>query len=121
MNNIRFALFLVATVFFHQGLVAQQRVISGTVRDLGGVLSGATIHEKGAAKNSTASDADGRFQLVITGNSNTIVVRLMGFAESEADVADVIAMLRLNYERVVERHGLPEDAGEPAAAGARAR
>jgi len=41
--------------------------------------------------------------------------------ESEADVADVIAMLRLNYERVVERHGLPEDAGEPAAAGARAR
>jgi hypothetical protein len=27
--------------------------------------------------------------------------------ETEADVADVIALLRLNYERVVERHGVP--------------
>jgi len=86
MNNIRFALLLVATVFFHQGLFAQQRVVSGTVRDLGGVLSGATVHEKGVEKNSTASDENGRFRLVLTGNSNTIVVRLMGFAESEVDV-----------------------------------
>ena len=28
--------------------------------------------------------------------------------ESEEDVDDVIAMMRLNYERAVERHGLPE-------------
>lgn len=27
--------------------------------------------------------------------------------ESAEDVADVIALLRLNYERVVERHGVP--------------
>jgi hypothetical protein len=32
--------------------------------------------------------------------------------ETEADVDDVITMMRLNYERVVERHGLP---GEEAA------
>lgn len=30
--------------------------------------------------------------------------------ESPADVEDVIALLRLNYERVVGRHGLPEAA-----------
>jgi Luciferase len=30
--------------------------------------------------------------------------------ETEADVADVIALLRLNYERTVERHGLPAGA-----------
>ena len=29
--------------------------------------------------------------------------------ESEADVDDVIALMRLNYERVVERHGLPAE------------
>jgi Family of unknown function (DUF5519) len=29
---------------------------------------------------------------------------------SEADVDDVIALLRLNYERVVARHGLPNQA-----------
>ena len=28
---------------------------------------------------------------------------------SEDDVRDVIALLRLNYDRVVERHGLPEE------------
>ena len=26
------------------------------------------------------------------------------------DVRDVIALLRLNYDRVIERHGLPEEA-----------
>jgi Luciferase len=30
--------------------------------------------------------------------------------ESEADVDDVIALMRLNYERVVARHGLPTEA-----------
>src|SRR3989442_12129610 len=28
--------------------------------------------------------------------------------EGESDIHDVIALLRLNYERVVARHGLPE-------------
>jgi hypothetical protein len=32
--------------------------------------------------------------------------------EDDADVAEVVALLRLNYERVVARHGLPP---EPAA------
>jgi hypothetical protein len=30
--------------------------------------------------------------------------------ENEDDVRDVIALLRLNYDRVVERYGLPESA-----------
>jgi hypothetical protein len=30
--------------------------------------------------------------------------------ENQADVEDVIALMRLNYERVVEHHGLPEAA-----------
>ena len=30
--------------------------------------------------------------------------------ETEADVEDVIALMRLNYERVVARHGLPTQA-----------
>jgi hypothetical protein len=29
--------------------------------------------------------------------------------ETEADVDDVIALVRLNYERVIERHGLPAE------------
>ena len=30
--------------------------------------------------------------------------------EDEADVRDVIALLRLNYDRVIARHGVPEEA-----------
>jgi luciferase-like monooxygenase len=30
--------------------------------------------------------------------------------ETEADVRDVIELMRLNYDRVVERHGLPTEA-----------
>jgi hypothetical protein len=34
---------------------------------------------------------------------------------SDQDVADVIALMRMNYDRVVERYGLPEAAGaDPA-------
>jgi hypothetical protein len=38
--------------------------------------------------------------------------------DDEADVRDVIALLRLNYDRVVAQHGLPADASttEPPAA-----
>ena len=28
----------------------------------------------------------------------------------DADVADVIALMRMNYDRIVERHGLPQPA-----------
>jgi hypothetical protein len=34
--------------------------------------------------------------------------------EDEADVRDVIALLRLNYDRAVEHHGLPAEAERPA-------
>jgi hypothetical protein len=38
--------------------------------------------------------------------------------ENEDDVRDVIAMIRLKYDRIVERHGLPkESSGEPVASG----
>jgi hypothetical protein len=33
--------------------------------------------------------------------------------EDEADVRDVIALLRLNYDRTVEHHGLPAEAERP--------
>ncbi len=40
-----------------------------------------------------------------------------GFAarriENQDDVNEVIALLRLNYDRVVARHGLPASEGEP--------
>jgi len=33
--------------------------------------------------------------------------------ETEDDVRDVIALLRLNYDRALERHGVPDEAAVP--------
>ena len=35
--------------------------------------------------------------------------------EDEADVDDVIALMRLNYDRSVDRHGVPESSGSDEA------
>jgi luciferase-like monooxygenase len=34
--------------------------------------------------------------------------------EAEADIREVIRLLRLNYDRVIARHGLPTEAGRTA-------
>jgi hypothetical protein len=34
--------------------------------------------------------------------------------EDDADVRDVVRLMRLNYDRAVARHGLPAEAGEAA-------
>jgi hypothetical protein len=39
--------------------------------------------------------------------------------ENEADVEDVIALLRLNYDRIVARHGVPAQTKPRAASGSR--
>jgi hypothetical protein len=36
---------------------------------------------------------------------------------SDEDVADVIALMRLNYERVVSRHGVPTEAAADSSSG----
>jgi len=76
-----------AMLLAHVTLLAQQRVIKGAVRDLGGILPGATIREKGVEKNVTSSNAKGQFQLTLRGSSNTIIVKLLGFADNEVQVA----------------------------------
>ncbi len=87
MKKIGFAVLLGFLLIAQQPLIARQRPVDGTVRDLGGILPGATIHEKGVESNVTSSDDKGRFRLLLTGTSNTIVVRLIGFADNEVNVA----------------------------------
>lgn len=86
MKKIGFALLLIVLLLNQHTLVAQQRIIKGTIRDLGGILPGATILEKGIAKNITGSDSKGRFQLTLQGTSNILIVRLIGFADNEVHV-----------------------------------
>ena len=65
----------------------QQKVVTGTVKDLNGVLPGAAVTEKGLPTNGAIVNADGRFKLTLKGASNTIVVKLIGFSQQEIPVA----------------------------------
>ena len=64
-------------------LYAQDKVITGTVRDLGGTLPGASVVEKGLPGNGTITDANGHFKLTLKGNSNALIVRFVGYATQE--------------------------------------
>ncbi|RYY18426.1 MAG: hypothetical protein EOP41_10645, partial [Sphingobacteriaceae bacterium] len=58
--------------------IAQTRTVIGTVRDIGGVLPGASVIEKGQTTNGVVTDANGKFTLTLRGQSNTVVVRFVG-------------------------------------------
>jgi TonB-linked SusC/RagA family outer membrane protein len=68
-------------------LFAQNKVVSGVVRDDGGVLPGASVTEKGMPGNGVTTNRDGHFSLTLKGSSNIIIVQFIGFARQEVNVA----------------------------------
>jgi len=68
-------------------LYAQNKVVSGVVRDDGGVLPGASVVEKGMPRNGIVTNSSGRFTLTLKGNSNIIIVKFIGYATLEVNVA----------------------------------
>lgn len=64
-------------------LYAQNRVVTGVVRDIGGVLPGASVIEKGLPSNGTLTDMNGAFKLTLRGTSNTIIVKYVGYVQQE--------------------------------------
>lgn len=72
--------------------MAQQKSISGTVKDLNGVLPGAAVVEKGVPTNGAITDADGRFKLTLKGKSNAVIVKLIGFTTQEISVTGVVTL-----------------------------
>jgi len=65
---------------------AQNRTVTGTVRDIGGVLPGASVIEKGQPTNGTITNANGKFTLTLRGQSNTVIVRFVGYAVQEVRI-----------------------------------
>ena len=68
-------------------LFAQTKVISGVVRDDGGVLPGASVTEKGMPGNGVTTDVKGRFTLTLKGSTDIIIVQFVGYARQEVNVA----------------------------------
>ncbi|MGN6511562.1 MAG: SusC/RagA family TonB-linked outer membrane protein [Chitinophaga sp.] len=90
MKNIILFLLLMAAMPFT--VAAQQKTITGTVKDMNGVLPGATIAEKGVPTNGVIADPNGRFSLTLKGTSHTVIVKLIGFSTQEIDVAGETAI-----------------------------
>ncbi|MDB5024885.1 MAG: SusC/RagA family TonB-linked outer membrane protein [Mucilaginibacter sp.] len=67
-------------------LRAQNRTVTGTVRDLGGTLPGATVYEKGMPTNGAVTNSSGKFSLTLKGTSNAIVVKFIGYIQAEVKV-----------------------------------
>ncbi len=69
------------------GVRAQERQISGTVRDENGTpLPGASIVEKGTT-NGTESDFDGNFSITVTDENAVLVISYIGFTAQEIPVS----------------------------------
>ncbi|TWR24819.1 TonB-dependent receptor [Mucilaginibacter pallidiroseus] len=64
-------------------LLAQGRLITGTVKDASGVLPGATVSEKGVPANIAIVNTSGRFTIRLRGNANALLVKYIGFRQQE--------------------------------------
>jgi TonB-linked SusC/RagA family outer membrane protein len=82
---MKYILLLLLTVMFLPSM-AQQKIISGTVKDLNGVLPGASVSEKGVPANGIIVDPNGKFKLILKGRSNVVIVKLIGFTSQEINV-----------------------------------
>ncbi|MXV13777.1 SusC/RagA family TonB-linked outer membrane protein [Hufsiella ginkgonis] len=87
MKNI-YVLILAVLLLCSGAAMAQSKVVTGTVSDAAGTLPGVTIMEKGTT-NGVSTDGTGKFRITLSGKSNTLVVRLMGYATKEVSVVNL--------------------------------
>jgi TonB-linked SusC/RagA family outer membrane protein len=87
-------------------LYAQDRTVTGTVRDLGGTLPGATVYEKGLPTNGTITNTAGKFKLTLKGHSNVLVVKFIGYITAEVRVPSDNKPLDINLQ--TNSNGLDE-------------
>ncbi|MBI3481712.1 MAG: carboxypeptidase-like regulatory domain-containing protein, partial [Bacteroidetes bacterium] len=66
---------------------SQQMAISGVVKESGNSLSGVSIYEKGTP-NGTATDSDGKFNLVVSSPSSILVFSFIGYKTQELNVSN---------------------------------
>lgn len=84
--------------FCFKSIFAQQRIITGTVKEESGGLPGASVLVKGE-NNGVSTDGDGNFRIKLTGNSNVLVVKSIGYLSKEIDVSgktNVVVTLALD-------------------------
>lgn len=85
----RFSLATALCLLFACTLIMAQNSppVQGTVKDeKGTVIEGATVYEKGVARNLTQTDKEGHFTLVLKGNTHTVIVSFTGCTDASVTV-----------------------------------
>ena len=67
-------------------LQAQQKVVTGLVKDASGPVAGASVIEKGVTSNGTVTDDNGKFSITIKGKTNIIVVSGLSLVAQEVNI-----------------------------------
>lgn len=99
--------FLLSVILLCGGLVAQaqNRVVTGTVRDASGVIPGATVLEKGVPGNGVSTSVEGKFSITLRGQSNVLIIRGVSYASQEVNVA---GKRNINVTLAADAKGLEE-------------
>ena len=84
-KNLKLITLLLLFVGFYTKSFAQEQLVSGTVTGEEGPLPGATILEKGT-NNGTITDIDGSYELMLTGESDTLIFSFIGYLREEVAV-----------------------------------
>ena len=85
-NPLRLIVFL-CVLLMSSVLFAQNRTVTGTIKDANGVpLAGATIIQKGT-QNGTSTDFDGNFNLTLVLGNQVLTVSFIGYQTKEVDVS----------------------------------
>ena len=79
-----------------------QWALTGRVTDQNEIpLIGASVQEKNNTTNGTVTDADGRFELILSENAQALVISFTGFAAKEVVISRATSDLSVSLEEDV--------------------
>jgi CarboxypepD_reg-like domain len=85
-NKLKRASLLLLWLATSHMLLAQERTVSGTVKDEGGLgMPGVNVLLKGTSTG-TATDATGQYKLTVAGNDAVLVFTFIGYTNKEVNV-----------------------------------
>ncbi|MFL5748107.1 MAG: SusC/RagA family TonB-linked outer membrane protein, partial [Niastella sp.] len=85
MNKL-FVLFSAAVLLLPGFLFAQDKVVTGIIKDANGPLAGATITEKKEPQNAVAADNRGHFRIKLRGTSGVLIISYLNYQQQEVSV-----------------------------------
>lgn len=85
-NNLKRSMLLLLWLASSHALFAQERVVSGSVKDEGGVgMPGVNVLIKGTSTG-TATDASGQYRVNVSGDQGVIVFSFIGYVTKEVSI-----------------------------------